>query len=164
MTKIFYKIKSVIGVNINIKGKTFFLMIACISLGVWMSKFMFKQYDTKAVSKFNTIYLLEIGNYNSNKEMEKALTNVDTYLMEKENDKYFAYIAVTGLEKNYDKLKDYYVKKGFKVEKREKILKSDKFIDTLNKYDLLLEKATEDTTIDKLEKELIQKYKDACDG
>ena len=96
----------------KLKGKTFFLMIACISLGVWMSKFMFKQYDTKAVSKFNTIYLLEIGNYNSNKEMEKALTNVDT----------------------------------------------------LNKYDLLLEKATEDTTIDKLEKELIQKYKDACDG
>ena len=148
----------------KIKGKTFFLMAACISLGIWMSNFMFRQYDTKAVSQFNTIYLLQIGSYASVKEMDEELMNVDTYLMEKENDKYFAYIALTASLKNYEKLKNYYIKKGFKVEQRQKILESTSFMETLNKYDLLLEKSTEDTTIEKLETELIKKYKEVNNG
>ncbi len=129
-----------------------------------MSKFMFRQYDTKAVSKFDTIYLLQIGSYDSLKEMNTYLMNVDTYLMEQENDKYFAYIALTGSLKNYEKLKNYYIKKGYKVEQRQKILESSSFKETLDKYDLLLEKSVEDTTIEKLELELIKKYKEVNDG
>ena len=148
----------------KLKGKTFFLMVACISIGFYMSNFMFRQYDTKAISSYDTIYLLQIGSYSSQKEMDMALMNVDTYLMEKENDKYFAYIALTASLSNYEKLKNYYVKRGFKIEQRQKILENNTFKKTLDKYDLLLEKSTEDTTIEKLELELIQKYKEVNNG
>ena len=139
-------------------------MVACVSLGIWMSQFVFNQYETKAVTNTKVVYLLSIGSYPNKKQMEKELTKVDTYLVEEENDIYFAYIAITSNEKNYDKLKKYYIKKGFKVTQRQKILKDDEFMKTLEKYDLLLEKSTEDTTIPKLEKELIKKYKEVNNG
>lgn len=154
----------VITLNIKINEKFLLLVIGCISLGAWMSNFMFNQYDTKAIYTDDTIYLLQIGSYDNKENMEESLKKLDKYLMEKENNRYYAYIALTKLESNYQKLKTYYEKQGFKIEQRQKILKDEKFKTVLEKYDILIEKATEEETLKVLEKELIEKYQEVMNG
>lgn len=152
-----------LGDNMKKKNKTdkpFFLMMVCIGIGAWMSYFIFNQYTIQAENNQNVIYLLQIGSYDSKKLMEDDLIKVDTYLMEEENGKYFAYLALTGNLDNYTKLKNHYIKQGYKVEQRQKVLQNEKFKQTLEKYDLLVAKASEEATIDALEKELIQKYQE----
>ena len=121
---------------------------------------MFKQYDTLKAYNTSNIYFLQIGSYMSKEEMEKANIKETKYIMENSDNVYYAYIGLTSNKENYEKLKKYYQEKGYDITMKEKIISNEKFISTLEKYDLLLIETEDKDTIKLINEQIIDKYKE----
>ena len=142
--------------------KTIMWLVLCIAAGISMGVFIFTKYDkdkTTLVSAdlimTNKIYVFQYAVYSNIENLKKLNIN---YTYEKNNNKYYVYVAMTTNKDNIDKLKKYFEEKDYDIYVKEIDVNND-FYEILKQYDLLLNEATEsesiktilDTTLTKFE-------------
>ncbi|HHX16677.1 MAG TPA: hypothetical protein GX725_02015 [Mollicutes bacterium] len=137
-------------------------IIGAIVIGLILGKVLFSQYEKKLDPVFEEkekIYVLQQGVYSSAENVEKHTTNLDYYIVDKDNEYYRVYVAITHNKDNVEKLKQHYKSKGNDIYVRELDVKNLEFLELIKQYDLLLE-SSGDNEIEQIEKQVISKYEE----
>lgn len=148
------------------KLKTICPFLLAVATGFFLGKFMFNQYDTqisiKSVfnNKSSKVYLIQQGVYSSKDSMEKNNINLESYIYEEKENKYYVYIGITSLQDNASKLKDYFESKGYNIYVKEITLDNGSFLSSLEQYDDLLLQTNDDKAIQEICSQVLFKYKE----
>ena len=147
----------------KLKGTYYFIF--CIALGLLMGKFILDQYSieekTDEVNKTtNTVYFIEEGSYNSLKELEEKITNVEYYIYSKIEDKYYAYLGMTLKEENVTKLQEYFKNIGYETKIKTFTIDKMAFLEILGQYDMMLEGTDDKNTISAICSQVLSKYEE----
>ena len=88
-------------------NKYFKTFILAIITGIIMSKIIFNQYNTKIVSNnLSKAYFFEVGVFDDIKSLTNSMSEYNSYIYIKQNNKYYSYIGIT-LD-NYEKVQSYF--------------------------------------------------------
>ena len=99
-------------------------------------------------------YGIIYGIYNED-EFKKETINLSNYIYKINNNKYIVYIGFTRNKKNLEKLKNFYLKKGYNIS-IENIKIDDKLKKIIDSCDILLEKTINDEEIEKIENKILE--------
>lgn len=145
--------------------KNILIIICSVLVGCFLSNVLFKEYDytSKIKTVFTSgdkVYFLQQGVYSSLDTMKENMMSFKYYIYSYENDKYYTYIGITGLEDNLTKLKGYYKEKGYDIYVKELNVNNNEFLDLLNKYDNLLSSTNDNDAIDAIMMQLLGTYEE----
>lgn len=145
--------------------KKLFPIITAIIIGICLARFMFNQYTYGAnvSTVFNNgtkVYFLQQGVYSTMESMQSSLGSFTYYIYNLNDDKYYVYVAITKLEENVNKLKDYYNELGYSIYVKEININNSDFLNILEQYDALLNKTTEKNVIDAITVQSLKKYEE----
>ena len=92
--------------------KGFFItMLVAILIGAVLGNFLFEQYKLESetvIKEVNSTYFLMEGSYSTEEQAKKAVSNIDPFLIVKEDANYVVYLAITSSNDNLEKLKKMY--------------------------------------------------------
>lgn len=121
-----------------------YLLIIFISLlvGFLLSFFLLKQYDGyKGLTVYNEgsmLYFIEYGVFDDFNDMEKNTINLENYIYQLDNNKYYVYIGITKDTKVLDKIINYYQNIGYNVKTKEFYITNNDFVNSIDNYDAVL--------------------------
>ncbi len=142
----------------------FLIPILCsILLGFLFGKIIFQEYDSLNTSTFsedNNIYLLQYGAYSSNDNMRSHTKDLDNYVYEVIDNKYYVYVGMTSNKNNADKVKDIYKDKGVDLYIKESSVDDEDFLNSLSQYDILLKEATNEADIISISNVILTDYQE----
>lgn len=150
---------------IIMKLNTYLPLILCLTVGFFMGKLMFSQYDDKQGLKLvssasEKVYFIQQGVYSSKESMEKNTSNLTYYIYTIDNDRYYVYIGITKNEENLDKLKGYFDSLGYNIYVKEFYISSESFITVLDQYETMLSETTDSKTIGAICSQILSKYEE----
>lgn len=150
------------------KKYLFFVGLA-IAIGFFMGKSFLEQYDgyngiKLASSSGEVIYFIKYGEYKSINEMEKETINLQDYIYNENNGKFYVYIGITNNQNNMYKLIDYFNSLGYIVYAEEYLVTNQQFLDELNNYDNILEDTNDDIAIASITNQILAKYEEIVNG
>ena len=127
--------------------KYFKSLIFALIIGLFLSNLVLKQYDSyngiKVSSSSELLYFIQYGVFSSKESMEENTINLQNYVYNIDDDKYYVYVGITKINK--DKIVEYYKSLGYDTVVKEFGISNKKFIDKLNSLDKVL-KDTNDIT------------------
>ncbi|MBQ9318874.1 MAG: hypothetical protein IJR82_04520 [Bacilli bacterium] len=121
-----------------------YLLIITVSLivGFLMSNYFLKQYDEyKGIKVYNNgelLYFIEYGEFNSYEELESNTINLENYIYQIDNNKYYVYIGITKNNEVLDKMRTYFQNLNYNVKTKEFYVTNDKFIKAIENNDAVL--------------------------
>jgi len=145
--------------------KYFWSVTIALLVGYFIGKYMFNQYDDKegltpVFNEQETLYFTQQGVYSTKESMIENTKMHPNYIYTILNDKYYCFIGITKNKNNSQKIKEFYKQKGYITYVKELKIGENEFLNLVEEYDLLLEKTEDMEVIDKIIKEVIQKYKE----
>ena len=133
-------------------------------IGSIMAIALISSYDgTEAITVFKNarkVYYVQRGVYSTKDSMEANMASFSHYIYNVEDNKYYAYIGITGNKENSKKLKNYYEKQGYNTYVKEKITDNESFLAILNQYDEILKNTKDDGTISTICNQVLSKYEE----
>ncbi len=138
-------------------------LILSILLGVIFSLILYLNYkkNTEIKNNNNILYFLQVAAYKDLNNVNKEINNLQSYIVIEEIDNlYHIYVGITLDQKNFEKVKEFYKKNDYNIYVREKVVNCKNFISDLKNYDILLSKSNSKNSVDKIEKEVLKKYKE----
>lgn len=150
---------------IIMKLNTYLPLILCLTVGFFMGKLMFSQYDDKQGLKLvssasEKVYFIQQGVYSSKESMEENTSNLTYYIYTIDNDRYYVYIGITKNEENLDKLKGYFDSLGYNIYVKEFYISSESFITVLDQYETMLSETNDSKTIGAICSQILSKYEE----
>lgn len=114
--------------------------------------------DTVEVLKNEeTVYLLLYGSYNSKDKIDKL--KLDNYFVKKSNNFYEVYVGISKNLENANKIRGIYKKNGESIYVRENIIDNMELLKYLDEKEKNIDKKSDEEIL-KIEKEIINKYKE----
>lgn len=134
-------------------------------IGFGFGKFMITQYQNPSniipvMLNSYKAFFLELGIYDTEAQMNENTINFPYYIYMIKDDKYYVYISITGNENNLNKLKGYYEEKGYIINVREYEIDNEAFLTILNQYDNLLLQSNDNSIIDSISSQILNKYEE----
>lgn len=147
------------------KFKGLYSIVLCVLIGGLMSKFILDQYDNttneiKTSLTKDTVYFYQQGVYSSKESMEENVNNVQYYIYNIDDNKYYVYIGMTAKEENKEKLQEYFKNIGYETYIKEYEITDQQFLEVLQQYDLMLEKTDDSNTISAICSQVLAKYEE----
>ena len=139
------------------------VFIVSIVLGIVFSLILYLNYKKNINEnvEINKLYFFQISAYKNLENVKNKTKNLESYIVIKENDNlYHIYVGLTKNLKNLQKIKEFYSKNGDNIYVREKNVGCENFMSDLNNYEVLLSSAESKKAIEKIEKEVLKKYKE----
>ena len=145
--------------------KYLLLTILAISIGFFMGKLFLEQYDNYEGIKLTSsngeiLYFIKYGEYNSLDDMEKNTLNLENYIYNVINNKYYVYIAITNDNDNLVKLNNYYSKMGYNVITEEFLITNKRFLEVLKNYDEIIKATDDEMVISSICSQILSKYEE----
>ena len=138
--------------------KSFFItMLVAILIGAVLGNFLFEQYKLESesvIKEVNSTYFLVEGTYSTETQATKAVTsntNIDPYIIVKEDANYIVYLAITASNDNLEKLKKMYEEKDVNASIKKMSIENEEFLATLEQMDILLNNAKTNDEITSIE-------------
>lgn len=135
-----------------------------VILGVLMGMYIFNQYnETKPVTNIiesKNLFFLQYGVYQNVDNAKKNAKGLDLYLISHLDQYYRIYIGITSDEEYAKKLGEIYSKKGKDTYIRSIVVSNNEFLNRLIQYEVLLNNNLSDDEILKVEKEILDEYKE----
>lgn len=142
-------------------------VLLALVIGFVMGGMMLKQYDIKNVtlpvirnSELKTLSFLQVGVYSSLESMKKNLQGIENYIYMIEDEKYHAYVGITGNANNVDKLTGFYQDLGYITYVKDITNSNTVFLEQLEKYDQLLEQTSDQNAIRVINQNILTSYKE----
>ena len=141
-------------------------IIISILLGCLCAKLVYNghKYKTDATSISYNSYLLQVGVYNDKEALDKALENLNDYIVKEENNKYYVYIGVTTSKENANKIKDAYKDKEINIYIKEGNIDNIEFMSNLEQFDILLDGVSKDKDILSINEVILSTYEEMVMG
>ena len=142
--------------------KILFKIILFIGIGFSLGEIIFgKKIETiKQLANKETYYFLQEGIYNNKKLLKENCKYLNDKIIEKRNDKYYVFIAITKDPAILNKLKDIYEKAGIKTIIIQKNISSNSFSENLDQLDYLIRNTKDDEQILLIEKVILANYEE----
>ena len=122
--------------------KYLFTVIISLLVGFLLSNFLLKQYDDyKGITVYkegDMLYFVEYGVFNDYNEMEKNTINLENYIYQVNNNKYYVYIGITKSNEVLDKILNYFKGLGYDIKTKEFYITNNKFVTAIENYDAVL--------------------------
>lgn len=138
--------------------KFLFSLAVAILLGTVVGKYFYKENNTKTVFHENDIIFLQQGVYTDKKNMEDNIKRIDPKIVVEEQDKYYVYVGITKNQKNADKIKEIYEKKGYDIYEKKIPISNEEFKNNLEQFDLLLDKTTKEEELISINEVILANY------
>lgn len=117
-------------------------IIISLLVGFLLSNFLLKQYDDyKGITVYKEgemLYFIEYGIFNDYIEMEKNTINLENYIYQINNNKYYVYIGITKNDEVLNKITNYYKNLGYNINTKEFYVTNDKFVSEVENLDKVL--------------------------
>lgn len=140
--------------------------LIALVIGFLLCKFFLTQYnDYTKISVSNigdTLYFIQYGVYSSLESMEENTINLQNYVYNIDEDKYYVYIGITKESENKDKIVNYYKNLGYDVLVKEYQIKNEEFVNQLMDYDNILKETTDETAIASIINQVLIKYEEVA--
>lgn len=143
--------------------KTFLLSLIFILFGVISGYILNVRFNLNSIRTFKEepkYYFLQEGIYSSLDILKENTKSLDVKLINKENDKYYVYLAITTKKENADKIKKIYDKKGYQTYIKEINLSNEEFYNNVIQFDLLIEHANKEEEILTIEEVVLANYEE----
>lgn len=145
--------------------KYLLLTILAISIGFFMGKLFLEQYDNYEGIKLTSsngeiLYFIKYGEYNNTDEMEKETLNLENYIYNVINNKYYVYVAITNDKDNLVKLNNYFSKMGYNVISEEFLITNKKFLEVLKNYDEIIKNTDDEVVLSSICSQVLAKYEE----
>ena len=142
--------------------KILFKIILFIGIGFSLGEIIFgKKIETiKQLANKETYYFLQEGIYNNKKLLKENCKYLNDKIIEKRNDKYYVFIAITKDPSILNKLKDIYEKAGIKTIIIQKNISSNSFSENLDQLDYLIKNTKDNEQILLIEKVILANYEE----
>ena len=142
--------------------KILFKIILFIGIGFSLGEIMFgkKIEEIKKLANKETYYFLQEGIYNNKKLLKENCKYLNDKIIEKHNDKYYVFLAITKDLSILEKLKDIYEKAGINTIIIQKNISSNSFSENLNQLDYLIKNTKDDEQILLIEKVILANYEE----
>lgn len=125
-------------------------MLISLIVGFFLSNLLLNQYgEYKGLTVCNEgemFYFIEYGEFSSYEEMEKNTINLENYIYQEENSKYYVYIGITKKEEVANKMENYFKSLNYNPNLRQFYITNKDFILAIDNYDQIL-KSTDDNTV-----------------
>ena len=142
-------------------------VLLSIVLGFFIGKAMCDEYSTTGETKTvfqnassKTVYALQYGVYSTKENMDKNVINLPYYIYRVEDEKYHVYIGIALKEENIKKIQDYFQKNGYVTYKKELMIKNQAYIEKLQTFDAMLDKVSDDKTVNEINQKTLENYKE----
>lgn len=142
--------------------KILFKIILFIGIGFSLGEIIFgKKIETiKQLANKETYYFLQEGIYNNKKLLKENCKYLNDKIIEKRNDKYYVFIAITKDPAILNKLKDIYEKAGIKTIIIQKNISSNSFSENIDQLDYLIKNTKDNEQILLIEKVILANYEE----
>ena len=141
-------------------------MLVAILIGAVLGNFLFEQYKLESesvIKEVNSTYFLVEGTYSTENQANKAVssnTNINPYLIVKEDANYIVYLAITASNDNLEKLKKMYEEKGINASIKKMSIENKEFLATLEQMDILLNNAKTTDEITSITEVVLANYQE----
>ena len=147
--------------------KSFFItMLVAILIGAVLGNFLFEQYKLESesvIKEVNSTYFLLEGTYSTETQATKAVTSntdIDPYIIVKEDANYIVYLAITASNDNLEKLKKMYKEKDVNASIKKMSIENEEFLATLEQMDILLNNAKTNDEITSITEVVLANYQE----
>lgn len=141
-----------------------FTFVVALVIGFLLCNFFIKQYEDyngiKVANRGYELYFIEYGTYDTINDMEKNTINLENYIYNEKDNKYYVYIGITELKENASKIVEYYKKLGYETSIKKFGITNKEYIDTIKNYDKLLKEVNDDTAFSSLISQMLTKYEE----
>ena len=144
------------------KYKFLIPIVFSIVIGLFFGKTFFDIYNASSMTVFDEkdkIYMLQVGVYEKEEQMNNAFKDYNKYLSIKEKDGYHLYVGITKSDEIAKRIKEFYEKDGYSIYIRESIENNKAFISILSEYDKIID-ITSTNDIGEIKKIVISNYKE----
>ncbi len=121
-----------------------YLLIIMVSLivGFLLSNYVLRQYDEyqgiKVYNNGEMLYFIEYGVFDNYEELENNTINLENYIYQIDNNKYYVYIGITKDNEVLDKITKYFKSLNYDIKTKEFYITNDKFIKSIENNDAVL--------------------------
>ena len=106
------------------------------------------------------LYFIEYGSYDTINDMEKNTINLENYIYNEYDNKYYVYIGITELEENAKKIVNHYKKLGYETSIKKFGITNKEFMNIIKNYDDLIKNIDDDTAFSSLISQMLTKYEE----
>lgn len=143
--------------------KTIILSILFIVIGSLFGINLYKKSYTsiaKAFNEENICYFLQEGVYSNEKILKESIKKLEDKVIEKIDNKYYVYLAITKDKDVANKIKEIYQKKNIDLYLKEKIVKNEEFLNNVTQFDLLIRESSTQEEILTIEEVVLANYEE----
>lgn len=141
-----------------------FTFIIATLVGFFLSNFFIKQYnDYNGIKVSNTgyeLYFIEYGLYDTIEDMEKNTINLENYIYNEINNKYYVYVGITETLENANKIVDHFTKLGYETSIKKFSITNKEFIEIIRNYDNIIKSITDAQAFSSLISQVLTKYEE----
>ena len=138
--------------------------VVALIIGFFLCNFFIKQYNDyngiKVVNSGYELYFIEYGIYDSVSDMEKNTINLENYIYNEIDNKYYVYIGITLDKDNANKIVDHFKTLGYDTIIKKFSITSKEFIEIIKNYDALIKNITDVTAFSSLISQVLTKYEE----
>lgn len=141
-----------------------FTFVVALIIGFFLCNFFIKQYnDYNGIRVSNSgyeLYFIEYGSYDTINDMEKNTINLENYIYNEYDNKYYVYIGITELEENAKKIVNHYKQLGYETSIKKFGITNKEFMNIIKNYDDLIKSIDDDTAFSSLISQMLTKYEE----
>lgn len=141
-----------------------FTFVVALIIGFFLCNFFIKQYDDyNGIKVANTgyeLYFIEYGAYDTISDMEKNTINLENYIYNEKDNKYYVYIGVTELLDNANRIVEHYKNLGYETSIKKFGITNKEFMEIIKNYDNLLKSIEDETAFSSLISQVLTKYEE----
>lgn len=131
-------------------------------IGLFLSKLVLKQYDgyngIKVSGLSDTVYFIQYGVYSDKNSMEDNTINLQNYVYNIDDGKYYVYVGIT--KNNKEKIVDYYRSLGYDTIVKEFGISNKEFINKLDILDETLKNTNDITATSSIINQTLELYEE----
>lgn len=110
------------------------------------------------------LYFVEYGVYSDYNEMEANTINLENYIYQIDNSKYYVYIGITKNDEVVNKMNNYFKSLGYNTTVKEFYITNDKFVSAIDNYDVVLLSTDDNTVIGEVVSQGLNTYEEVVIG
>lgn len=139
-------------------------IIISLVIGFFMSQFLLKQYnDYQGIKVYNEgelFYFMQYGIFDNVKEMDANTINLENYIYQVNNDKYYVYVGISKNLEITNKVITYFKKMGYDIIIKEFYITNKEFSSEIDNYDKILNLTEDDIVIGEIMAQTLNSYEE----
>ena len=142
--------------------KYLFTIIISLLVGFLLSNYILKQYDDyKGITVYKDgemLYFIEYGVYDNYSDMEKNTINLENYIYQFDDNKYYVYIGITKNDEVLSKVNNYFKNLGYSITTKEFYVTNNEFTKLIENNDAILLLTNDEVVIGEVVSEGLTSY------